>query len=426
MKINLLNYLKSVIKENIFSALSLNNEENISIYKNHRRILRSLRQKVKNKEKINVGFFIVYDSVFPAEKLFNKMLQNDLFNAFIVVIPDIKRGDENKFYQLNKTYNNLSKKYKKVYSAYDEKLKKFINFRDKCDLVCMANPYDTITDTLYTNKYISEKCLTFFIPYAFFVTSYIENFIAKNNSLKYFWKIFIEAKENKKYYFNNNLKNIKVSGYPRVDNLSTIPKDKKRIRKKIIIATHSVSTKNNHGIEFAQFLNFYDVFLELPEKYPDIDFVFRPHPLQYTYLKRDGIWSDKEIEEYINTLKSYPNLTYQDGGDFAYDFVNSDGIIHDCGSFLPEYLITGHPTCYLMDKKEIYDKYFTDLGKKCLDNCYIADNKQKIYDFIDNVVIQEKDYLYKKRLSFINKYLKFNYGKVTEFIIKYIKKELKV
>lgn len=395
------------------------------IKKNHQNVFKKLKLKIKNKEKINVAFLVRLKGHFPAENVFVNMLNSDIFNPYIVVVPDISLNHKEMIDGMEASYNLFIQKYKNVFIAYDKKTGDFIDFIKDCDIAYFDSPYDGGVHELYKIKRYSEKCITFFVPYSFFVTSYIEFFVKKVENLRLFWKIFIETEYNVKYYKKENLNNIKVIGYPRIDSLAMTKVDTKRKRKKVIIATHSVSTKNNNGIEFAQFLNFYNVFLELPKKYPEIDFVFRPHPLQYIYLKNDGIWTDTEIKNYIDTLKSYPNLIYQDEGDFTYDFVNSDGIIHDCGSFLPEYLITGHPTCYLMDKKEIYEKYFTDLGKKCLDNCYIADCEQKIYNFIDNVIINEKDSLKEKRLLFINKSLKTNYGNASNKIIDYIKKKLK-
>lgn len=87
--------------------------ENIEIQKiqkNYPKVLKKIQLKVQQGEKVNVGFFVIYDSIFPAEPLFKKMLEDDLFNPFIIVIPDISRGETNMFYQMDKTYNTLSEK----------------------------------------------------------------------------------------------------------------------------------------------------------------------------------------------------------------------------------------------------------------------------------------------------------------------------
>ena len=72
-----------------------------------------LKAKISQNEKIKVYFLVIYDSVFPAAPVFEKMLNDNIFEPCVVVIPDISRGYQNMFYQLDKTFDTLSKKYAK-------------------------------------------------------------------------------------------------------------------------------------------------------------------------------------------------------------------------------------------------------------------------------------------------------------------------
>jgi hypothetical protein len=54
---------------------------------------------------------------------------------------------------IRKSYQDLSTKYDKTYIAYDEKTNAFINFSDKVDFVCFANPYDNMTHKLYASRF---------------------------------------------------------------------------------------------------------------------------------------------------------------------------------------------------------------------------------------------------------------------------------
>lgn len=47
-------------------------------------------------------------------------------------------------------------------------------------------------------------------------------------------------------------------------------------------------------------------------------------------------------------MQSYSNVECQDGGDYLQSFVDSDGMIQECSSFLTEYLYTDNFGCYLL------------------------------------------------------------------------------
>ena len=64
-----------------------------------------------------------------------------------------------------------------------------------------------------------------------------------------------------------------------MDNLAKQP-IRKRERKTIIIAPHhTIEAKFRNSIGLSNFLEYAELFQELPKKYPQIDFIFRPHPL---------------------------------------------------------------------------------------------------------------------------------------------------
>lgn len=80
-----------------------------------------IQQKIKSKKisKLNIAFFVMYDSIFPAKTLFENMNKNSLFNTHLIVIPDITKGEENMYFQMTKTYNTFSSIYTNVFLSYN-------------------------------------------------------------------------------------------------------------------------------------------------------------------------------------------------------------------------------------------------------------------------------------------------------------------
>ena len=387
--------------------------------------VRCLKNKIKTGKKIRVAFTVVYDSVFPAEIIYRKMLKDDLFAPVLIVVPDILRGRENMMCQMKKTYEHFSKKYEHVEVAYDFEKDEFVDYSKRTDIVFFANPYDAMADKYSRIKFLSEKgVLPVYISYGMMSEYYTRNHIIDLPSLNLAWKIFADTQENfDEYstYTKHKGRNVVLSGYAKLDNLAEVARIERK-RKKIIIAPHH--TINDDVLPLSNFFEYADLFLELPKRYSNIDFVFRPHPLLFIKLKQDKFWGKEKTERYLENIQSNQNVEYQDGGDYFDTFVNSDGIIHDCASFLIEYMFTGHPPCFLLRDDNAKESIFTELGVKCLSYYYQAFNADNIIAYLNNVVVSGDDFMKEKRDGFVNGHLKFNYPHISDYIISHLKETL--
>lgn len=381
-----------------------------------------IRNKIKNGEKVNVCFAVVYDSVFPAQHIYEIMKNDKAFSPYILVIPDVARGKANMINHMKNTYNNLSKKYTNVYMAYDFESDKYLKIPEGCDMLCTANFYDAMTYKYYQIKNNLTNFLIFYIDYGYIVSNWHKVLAQPNNKyIEYIYKHFIQNKQQCGIF---SKKSVQCFGNPKMDKLHNIKKVKSK-RKRIIIAPHhTVDNSIKDYIYFSNFLQYSDFFLELPKKYKEIDWVFRPHPLLFVTLKNNNIWTDKQIEEYIKNLKSNPNLEYQNGGDYFETFVNSDGLIHDCGSFMAEYLFTEHPACYLLKDSKTNKYNYNKFAESCINQHYKAYNTEQIIDFIENIIIKGDDYKKEKRITFFNKNLKYEYPNTSQKIVNYLKQDL--
>ncbi|MBO6038197.1 MAG: hypothetical protein J6P29_06590, partial [Acetobacter sp.] len=142
------------------------------------------------------------------------------------------------------------------------------------------------------------------------------------------------------------------------------------------------------------------------------------------FSKLVSVWGKEKVDDYIKKISSFSNVEYQEGGDYLETFVNSDAIIHDCASFMMEYLYTGHPAMYLLKNKEVIEEIFASIGQKCLEHYYQAFNEQDIINFIEEVVLKDNDPLKEERIKFAKEEIMINYPHVADFILQHIKDEL--
>lgn len=397
-----------------------------------------LKSKIAQNEKIKVYFFVIYDSCFPAAPVFETMLNDNIFEPYVVVIPDVSRGYKNMFYQLDKTFDTLSSKYANIniggggYKSYllhsfDKIQSNFIDFSHDIDIVCSANPYDEMTHSLYGIKTLTPKgVLSFFISYGFMPDYYSRKHIINRLELNLCWKVFVDTPYNlneSKYYTEIKGKNAILTGYAKMDTLAHV-KSTKRERKKIIIAPHHTIYNNFIELPLSNFLIYADFFLKLYDKYPQIDFVFRPHPLLVVALAKDEYWGQEKLDNYLAKLKEFNNVEYQEGGEYFETFINSDGIIHDCSSFICEYLYTDNPCCYMLKSQKQISEVFHKLGQECLKHYYQAFNQNDIIEFIENAVLKGQDTKKEERIKFAKENIRINYPNVSQKIIENLKADL--
>ena len=187
----------------------------------------------------------------------------------------------------------------------------------------------------------------------------------------------------------------------------------------MIAPHHSVEGGFNDILSLSNFYKYAEFFLDLPKLYPNINFIFRPHPALFLCLEKEEFWGSEKVKKYIDAMKNMKNVKYSEGGNYLNDFAESDALIQDCGSFLVDYFYTKKPQCYMLKNTKQIDETFSTFGKCCLDNVYRAFEKKDIINFINNVVINENDFMKEKRENFAQSKVMLNYPNVAHVIGNY-------
>ena len=106
-------------------------------------------------------------------------------------------------------------------------------------------------------------------------------------------------------------------------------------------------------------------------------------------------------------------------------FRGSDAMIHDCNSFIAEYLYTRKPVLFLSGNTARIRSTFGQFGKDALDAHYTADNADAIRLFLDKTVLGGDDPKKPEREAFYDTYLKSsNEDGFAERIVKDIKQSI--
>ena len=403
--------------------------ENTDFYKHHpltdaeynarwernTRLENALKERIKQGKKIRVTFLVAMTSMFPARPLMNQMLQDERYEVHLVVIPELRFGEERTKQLLASTQKELEQ-YRDIMQVapinpYEDR----IRLRDFSDIVFVPTPYDISTQWYDYGSLIHQELLVCIVNYGFYRSSNYDRMLINSNVYQSFWKVFVETEYNMREYANYceraRGKNTLLSGYCKMDAYHAYAQKERGSKKKTVLIAphHSVEGGFNDVLALSNFMRYADYFLTLPEQYPDINFIFRPHPALFPVLERETHWGKEKAAEYEETMKALPNVRWSDSGNYFEDFAESDAIIQDCGSFLVDYFYTGKPQCYMLHSENDIEEKFAPLGQKCLSHCYIAYEESDIQSFMQEVVINGNDSKKEARQTFAKEEIMLNY-----------------
>lgn len=379
---------------------------------------KTVAERIKNRGNHPLRFasYVVYDSTFGAYGLMDLMIETpNKYSPKIVICPDVCRGAHQLKEQYKKTKDFFVKKYGDNYviDGYDESTDTFIDVSDQFDIIYCANPYDSMVNKVHGVQYLSTKdVLPVYITYCFQPNKYTFG-VMSLLEISLFWKVFTDTQYTLLEYQRYELmkgKNVYLTGYAKMDSLNKFV-SRERNKKRIIISPHHTIT--NTDLPLSNFLKYKDFILSLPQKFPQVDFVFRPHPLLFINMINEGFWTEADRDAYILSLRR-TGIDYSAGGDYFDLFVNSDALIHDCSSFMVEYLYLDKPCCFV--KKNNIKAILSKLGNECLKCHDVATNEREIESFINRVLSDSYNIHRASRNSVLEK-IKINYPNVSQKIL---------
>lgn len=365
-------------------------------------------RELRDKGKIRCIFLCLFDSVWKCDSLYKLMIENDRFEPVLLICPVVNNGYENMISRMESCYKYLEEKGYSAIKSFNPDTGQYIDIRNdlKADILIYTNPYEGLIDDRYYITHYPDL-LSIYIPYAF--QNNRDYYFCFNNFLQNLvWRYYIETENIKTTACTamiNKGKNLVVSGYPGIELLldkNYTPKSPwaNDNRKRIIWAPHH--TIHAAGpIHYSCFIEYSEFMIELAKKYHDkITIAFKPHPILKSKLYE--IWGKEKTDKYYSEWENMDNTFIQEG-DYIDLFLTSDAMIHDCGSFLIEYLYTNKPVMRMMNDIPP-ESLYNDLALKALDVYYKGFNKEDVESFIIDI-INGSDTLKQSRSDFISQYL---------------------
>lgn len=376
----------------------------------HRKALEKLRKK--GHVKVKVAFFLTHSSVWKYEGVYRLMEQDPRFEPIVIVCPVVNYGRKNMLMEMEKAFKMFVEQGYNVIRAYDENNDSYLDVKKEIapDIIFYTNPYKGLIDDRY---YITrfKDILTCYVNYSYSV-SINEKAIYDTILANTVWRFFLENDIIYQGFCNqsrNKAYNGIVSGYPGVEDLEYETRNDghiwklrgKEIKRIIWAPHHTIEEKET--LNYSNFLDFSETMLKIAEQRKDqIQISFKPHPLLKVKLYNHKNWGKEKTDFYYKKWATGEN-TQLDTDLYIDLFNSSDALIHDCGSFIAEYLHCGKPALFIFNKKS--KEQFNEFGQLALNQHYHAVNEYQITEFIDNVVCGGNDVKKDSRKMFYNTYL---------------------
>lgn len=355
---------------------------------------RRCRDTLARGGRLRVAFLVCDASMFSAEPVFQAMVDDARFEPFIAVVPRVTRGEAFLRETLAKTQTTLLARYPgNVESLYDPETRTARSLEGRADLVFTSIIYDDQTLEQYNVDAVSTYALVAGMLYGYGgMTNSSLARVRDSPMVSAFWRFFApnEAVAASFRVCNPYLSEATVvSGYPKMDRLASIVPRPRRPKTILVCPHHTLARGPGVMLALSNFLRFADFFLRLPKMFPDVKFVFRPHPLLFPRLSTREWWGTAQTARYRAEMEAMPNVEFQQGGDYFETFANSDALIHDCGSFLAEYFYTGRRQCYMAESEAALRSQYNDFGNRVLDHVSLASSEDEIVAFVRDVVASD-------------------------------------
>lgn len=389
------------------------------IENNSKKVLKKLK-KEKNKRKLRVAFLCNDETKWKCESLFKLLEKSEYFSPFILVTKSDAPKNSSKQMNLKEVldiYNFFIQKGFKTYFAYDISKDKFIPIKKfKPDLIFYQQPWYNQTQQ---GPVVSSKfALTYYVPY--YITNVSSPMEYDLRFHRYIHCYYVLNEIIRDFYsskMKNKGKNLKVVGHTQLDYYLT-NKSATNCKNYVIYAPHwSINYPQENYATFEW--NGREI-LSFAKQHPEINWVYKPHPILKHRLLTQNVMTEDEIENYWSEWKKIA-LVYE-GGDYMELFTNSKAMISDCGSFLTEYLPVNNPLIRLVSK----DAYpYNPSAKIVVSAYYSASNLQELYELLDKVIIKNIDTMREKRKEVIEK-LCLNSNNAALNILNDLKNELDI
>ena len=329
-----------------------------------------IRSKACSGGKINVIFIVSEVAKWKCQSLYDLMKSDCRYNPIIGLL----RQDATRQSSNSEVIENGLRRAEEYFSKFGCQTFRISSDIDDngvpiemiaADIVFYQQPWNI--DDIVNPRKLSKVALLCYVPY--FVLNYYADSLGYNQLLHHYLAYHFILNQNEEIHaqgirrIGSYAGRLQIVGHPMLDDfyLNPIEDPKKPC---VIYAPHFTFSHPNNPVlvHYSTFLKTGEYLLQYARKHPEMNWVFKPHPVLKTALKNSGAWSVDKIEEYYSEWAKFGRVC--ETGDYLPLFRAATAMITDCGSFLSEFGSTKKPIIHLINAEnnlempDLYDTYY--------------------------------------------------------------------
>ncbi len=389
------------------------------------RNFRTERKVRRNSSVYRVAFLCQYIPAWNKfAPVYEYMKKDPRFESFIVCVPyNIQRhrlidnhGTENDTYDYF-----ISKGYDAINALIGENEWLDLKTMD-LDYIFYPRPYNVFMPREYTTRVVSKYTRICMFMYGVELTKEVAEEILNNDFFRNVYCYFADspymAQLNQKHLPLGHKRGMQKSVYLGVPGITMIldSKDEKnnawdfaKDHKDSLRVMWTPRWTTDLNLGGSNFFVYKDLLIAYAKEHPDVDFLFRPHPLALDNFLKTGEMTEDEIRDFIRECDNTPNISLDQEQEYVASFWNSDVLITDISGVLPEYFITGKPVIYCASNMILQ---LLEHSEKMIDACYTANKPEELFYYL-NELKEKRDPLASKR----QKLAKELFGESTEHVV---------
>lgn len=345
--------------------------------------------------RIRVLFLVSEVSKWKAQSLYDLMAESDNYEPMMgITLADFDGhlSDVEQREKMDRTRRFFENKGMHCEMMYDAEGKNVREVRELgVDVVFYQQPY--VIFPAHMPRFVGLTALTCYIPY--YVTNYgTRSFDYEMPFHKEVWRYFILSEGFARVYrrgawFFAYAGKLLGIGHTGLDYYYLNREKVQTDEKTVIYAPHwSFSHPQNENHEnYSTFLWTGERILEYAKRHPEFNWIYRPHPSLEFALKKTGVWSNEKIAKYWAEWAQVGTVSA--GGDYQHLLLESKAMITDCGSFLPEYFVTGKPLIHLISKDVKVQPI--SVSKQYFDTFYRVTSEDQLEEILNEVLVAGND-----------------------------------
>lgn len=336
-------------------------------------------------EKISVVFLMQYaPSWGKLELLYESLLENPLFDVHLVCVPEELSDKE------NATFCYFSEKGYEAINACMENGSWFDIKTLKPDYVFTTRPYDFYLPVEYQSHNMCTYTRLCNFSYGINLDKELADMIFGQNSYMHTYMYFVEMESLVQEYQKAQrlghklglihsacMGMIAIDGFMKEVGKESPSWEFADAGLKVIWAPRWTTDKKLGG---SNFFTYKDFMLDYFRENEDMNLLMRPHPLMFDNFIRTGEMTEAEVAEYKDKVQNAKNICFDMEKEYAHTFWQSDVLIADYSSIIPEYFLTEKPLIFCITNMELT---LLDNMKDILKGCYVVDSKEELQDCLE-------------------------------------------